>query len=87
MLVLDEVMSALDTGSEKSVQEVLMQAGSGRTMVAVAHRLSMVRGADWIYVVDGGSVVESGTHEELLGKGSGILLCVLRKDWIKGRTC
>jgi ATP-binding cassette subfamily B (MDR/TAP) protein 1 len=68
LLLLDEATSALDTTSEKVVQEALMDAGNGRIMVAVAHRLSTIRDADWIFVMGGGRIVESGTHRELLRK-------------------
>jgi ATP-binding cassette, subfamily B (MDR/TAP), member 1 len=66
ILLLDEATSALDTQSEEVVQRALETAGKGRTVVAVAHRLSTVRGADCIFVLDAGRVVEAGTHTELV---------------------
>jgi ATP-binding cassette, subfamily B (MDR/TAP), member 1 len=66
ILLLDEATSALDTQSEEVVQKALETAAKGRTTVAVAHRLSTVRGADCIFVLDGGKVVEAGTHAELV---------------------
>lgn len=66
LLLLDEATSALDTQSERIVQQALDEAASQRTTVAVAHRLSTIKGASVIFVFGGGRVVESGTHEELL---------------------
>ncbi|WP_430296812.1 ABC transporter ATP-binding protein [Sinomonas sp. B1-1] len=69
VLILDEATSALDTVSERLVQRALDAAAHGRTTIAIAHRLSTVVGADVIYVVDGGRIVERGTHAELLAAG------------------
>jgi ATP-binding cassette subfamily B protein len=66
VLVLDEATSALDTETERAVQEALDELSAGRTTIAIAHRLSTVRHADQIVVLDGGEIVERGTHEELL---------------------
>ncbi|GAB4834763.1 (ABC) transporter [Ancistrocladus abbreviatus] len=66
VLLLDEATSALDAESEKSVQEALDRVMVGRTTVVVAHRLSTVRNADIIAVVQGGMIVETGSHEELI---------------------
>lgn len=68
LLLLDEATSALDLESESIVQRALDQARIGRTTFIVAHRLSTVRNADKIIVFDKGTIVESGTHEELLQK-------------------
>ncbi|MET3860610.1 ATP-binding cassette subfamily B protein [Dietzia sp. 2505] len=69
VVVLDEATSALDSTNESAVQEALTEAMSHRTSLVIAHRLSTVRAADRILVLEGGSVVESGTHTELLAAG------------------
>lgn len=66
VLILDEATSALDTASERRIQAALGELVSGRTTIAVAHRLSTIRAADIIHVVDHGSIVESGSHDALL---------------------
>jgi subfamily B ATP-binding cassette protein MsbA len=69
ILLLDEATSALDAESERIVQEALSVLGQGRTVLVIAHRLSTVVGADLIYVMDRGKVVESGSHAELMRSG------------------
>nr|WP_225944391.1 ABC transporter ATP-binding protein [Actinophytocola algeriensis] len=66
VVILDEATAHLDSTSELAVQEALAEALSGRTALVIAHRLSTVRAADLILVVEGGRVVERGTHESLL---------------------
>ncbi|MEV0238612.1 ABC transporter ATP-binding protein [Streptomyces sp. NPDC050674] len=69
VVILDEATAHLDNTSEAAVQEALTEALEGRTAVVIAHRLSTVRAADQILVVEAGRIVERGTHEELLAAG------------------
>src|ERR687897_2745865 len=78
ILVLDEATSALDTQTERAVQEALERLAEGRTTIAIAHRLSTVRDADQIVVLDRGRVAEIGTHEELIVAGGRYASLVLR---------
>ncbi|WNO03708.1 lipid A export permease/ATP-binding protein MsbA [Rhodoferax mekongensis] len=70
ILILDEATSALDTESERQVQTALTTLMQNRTTLVIAHRLSTIEHADKILVLDQGRIVESGTHQELLAKGS-----------------
>jgi ATP-binding cassette subfamily B protein len=78
VLVLDEATSALDVQTERAVGEALERLEEGRTTIVIAHRLSTVREADQIAVLDGGAVVERGTHDELLAAGGRYAELVLR---------
>src|SRR5690606_26220374 len=69
ILVLDEATSAVDNETEAAIQRSLSRVSVGRTTLVIAHRLSTVRHADRIIVLDGGRIVESGRHEELLDRG------------------
>jgi ATP-binding cassette subfamily B protein len=78
ILLLDEATSALDVETERAVQEALEGLAEGRTTVTIAHRLSTVRDADQILVLDRGEIVERGTHEQLLQLGGRYAALVAR---------
>ncbi|GAH15896.1 unnamed protein product, partial [marine sediment metagenome] len=67
---LDEATSSLDSHTERLVQEALERLMEGRTTFVIAHRLSTVKNADRILMLDNGEIVEEGTHEELFAKGN-----------------
>jgi ATP-binding cassette subfamily B protein len=69
ILVLDEATSNVDTESEQLIQEALIRVTAGRTTLAIAHRLSTLKNSDRILVVDHGSIVEQGSHDELIALG------------------
>ncbi|MGB3369533.1 MAG: ABC transporter ATP-binding protein [Rhodococcus sp. (in: high G+C Gram-positive bacteria)] len=69
VVILDEATASLDSTSEAAVQAALGEALAGKTSVVIAHRLSTIRAADVILVVEGGTIVERGTHDELLAAG------------------
>jgi len=85
VLLLDEATSALDAQSEHVVQVALDKLAKGRTTLVIAHRLSTVRGADKIIVMDRGRAVDEGTHEELLARG-GIYADLYRLQFQDGKT-
>ena len=69
VVVLDEATASLDSASEAAVQQALTEALAGRTSIVIAHRLSTVRAADMILVVEDGRIVERGTHDQLVARG------------------
>ncbi|MFQ3232229.1 MAG: subfamily B ATP-binding cassette protein MsbA, partial [Reinekea sp.] len=68
VLILDEATSALDTESERHIQAAMEEVMKGRTTLVIAHRLSTIESVDKIVVIDNGSIVEQGNHEELLAR-------------------
>jgi ATP-binding cassette, subfamily B, bacterial len=80
VLVLDEATSALDVATERAVGEALERLAEGRTTLVIAHRLSTVRDADQIVLLDKGAVAERGTHEELLALGGRYAALVARDE-------
>jgi ATP-binding cassette subfamily B protein len=69
VMLLDEATSALDAEAEEAVQRGLQQAMAGRTVLVIAHRLATVQEADLIVVLDGGRIVQQGSHDELMASG------------------
>jgi ATP-binding cassette subfamily B protein len=68
MLILDEATSSVDTRTEVQIQRAMEELVQGRTSFVIAHRLSTVRNADLILVMNHGTIIEKGTHEELLAQ-------------------
>ena len=84
IVILDEATAHLDSESERAVQLALAGALEGRTSLVIAHRLSTIRAADQVLVIDDGRIVESGTHQELMGAG-GLYAELYRTQFAPGR--
>jgi ATP-binding cassette, subfamily B, multidrug efflux pump len=69
ILILDEATSSVDTRTEARIQQSLLRLMEGRTSFVIAHRLSTIRDADQVLVINGGEIVEQGTHQSLLDQG------------------
>jgi ATP-binding cassette subfamily B protein len=83
LLILDEATSSVDTRTERLIQKALETLLKGRTSFVIAHRLSTIRNADRVYVIDGGEIVEQGTHETLLaakGRYYDLYMSQFRRD-------
>ncbi len=85
VLILDEATSHLDAHSEALIQEALERVMRNRTSLVIAHRLSTILAADRIFVIDGGRLVESGSHEDLIGRG-GLYASLYRTQFAVGVT-
>jgi ATP-binding cassette subfamily B protein len=85
VVVLDEATAHLDSENESAVQDALAVALKGRTSIVVAHRLSTIRQADQILVVDDGQIVQRGTHEELLSAG-GVYADLYHRQFAEGKN-
>jgi subfamily B ATP-binding cassette protein MsbA len=86
ILLLDEATSALDTESEAQVQAALKRLMAGRATILIAHRLSTVRGADRIYVIDRGRIVETGDHATLMGRRGGLYARLAKSQDLEAGT-
>ncbi|KIH69013.1 ABC transporter, ATP-binding protein [Ancylostoma duodenale] len=80
VLILDEATSSLDSHSEDAIQETLRRIAGKLTVIVIAHRLTTIKNADRIYVIDNGKIVQSGTHTELLKDVDGHYFSLVSKQ-------
>ena len=80
ILIFDEATASLDTKTEQQIQEAMAELIKGRTTIAIAHRLSTLKNADRLVVVENGCIVETGTHEELFNKENGVYANLAKKQ-------
>ena len=85
VLILDEATSSVDNETEAAIQRSMERISVGRTMIVIAHRLSTVRNADRIFVLEDGALVEQGTHDDLAAAGGGIYAALWRVQTGEGR--
>ena len=85
ILILDEATASVDTETEQKIQQALQRLIKGRTTLAIAHRLSTLRNADRLYVIEKGDVKENGTHDELMQLENGIYknLVTIQTEWAR----
>ncbi|HEV8014042.1 MAG TPA: ATP-binding cassette domain-containing protein, partial [Stellaceae bacterium] len=84
VLIMDEAVSNLDTESEQALRAAMNEVRRGRTVLIIAHRPSTIRSADRILMIDGGHIVEDGTHEALLAKGGAYARLIAAKEQEEG---
>jgi ATP-binding cassette subfamily B (MDR/TAP) protein 1 len=86
ILLLDEATSALDAQSEELVRQALERASKGRTTISIAQRLSTIQHTDCIFVIDGGAVVERGTHQDLMNIEGGHYRNLVLKEHLRTKA-
>jgi ABC-type multidrug transport system fused ATPase/permease subunit len=84
ILILDEATANIDTVTEALIQDALTRLLEGRTAIVIAHRLTTVRNADWVYVIDQGRIAEQGTHADLLAKG-GLYASLYERQFVSAK--
>ena len=87
ILLLDDALSAVDAETEERILRALLEERTGKTTVIVSHRISTLRNADQIIVLDGGAIVQSGTHEQLLEQGEGFYARIAALQQLEQESC